>query len=151
MAKSGNFPGAPPGAPRLEPSTSRVGPIPFYVPGPVAPEVPPPELTPLDALTARLEAMKVECTERYLAARDSGFAVMGRAELVAINADLSEVRRLNAGLGHHRRSSLVAAWPEPVLPTNALLAPRDVLPLLRTALEIVGYAIAQAERERRFG
>src|SRR5438309_1006030 len=45
-----------PDAPRLEPATNGVGWTPCYAPGPVAPEPPPPELAPLDALAALFEA-----------------------------------------------------------------------------------------------
>lgn len=146
MARTAPLSAGPPGAPRLEPSTSGVGCIPYYSPGPAAPEAPPPDRTPLDALGARLAALKIECLDRQQRARDGGFAVMARAELVALNADLSEVRRLNAGLFHHVRSRSVDEWPEPVLPANALLAPRDVLPILRQAIDVVATAAAQAER-----
>jgi hypothetical protein len=129
-------------------------------PGPLSPawrEPPRPDLTPwpeisgpdtppavLELLCRKLEALRAEC---YAVCRNrDAFPVtpIGRSDVDALNRTLAAVKTLNAALSHHRRSRTVAAWPAPVLPTSVLLAPRDLLRVLDSAILVVAGAIDEA-------
>ena len=99
----------------------------------------------LVALHARLRATLLDC---YAYIRDpwGKFGLVPHNELVALNADLEIVRRINAGLGHHYRSAIVPAWPVPVFRTNVMMGPRDLVSVLETATHVLSGAIhASAE------
>jgi hypothetical protein len=149
MYQSPPSPTATPTSGRLpiDPPVASAGAPPHYAAGPVAPEEPAPALTPREALLVRLETLQQELRTDLKAARDTGaLAVVGHTEIIALNADLEHVRRLNTDLPHPRRLSAADAWPSPVLPTNALLGPRNLLPLLGAALHIVRASLSASTR-----
>ena len=94
----------------------------------------------LVALHARLHATLLGC---YAYIRDpwGKFGLVPHNELVALNADLESVRRINAGLGHHYRSAIIPAWPVPVFRENVMMGPRDLVSALETATRVLSGAI----------
>ncbi len=94
----------------------------------------------LVALHTRLRATLLNC---YAYLRDpwGKFGLVPHNELVALNADLEDVRRINAGLGHLYRSAQIPAWPVPVFRTNVLMGPRDLVSVLETATRVLSSAI----------
>ena len=130
--------------PRLEPWPSQgVG------PGPLSPfwreeAEPEPPTEPLALLQHELENFRAECRDavRHV---ENGVMPVGHNEIAWLNTRLSEVQRLNAELTHNRRSSTVADWPDPPLPTRIICGPRELLPILGEAL---GILVSVAEQRR---
>ena len=102
--------------------------------------IPSPSRDDLLALHARLRATLLHC---YAYLRDpwGKFGLVPHNELVALNADLELVRRINAGLGHLYRSAQIPAWPSPVFRTNAMMGPRDLVSVLETATNVLAGAV----------
>jgi len=91
------------------------------------------------ALHTRLRTALLEC---YAHAREPWqFSLVGRNEIDALNDDLVEIRRINAGLSHTYRSPAVARWPVPVFPPQILHARRDLVSVLQTATRIASTAL----------
>lgn len=100
----------------------------------VAPPLPPP--SELEAIEARLHATQRNIWTMLRAPYGTYIQFVGHNELTALNADLSVVRALNASIHPRHRSRRVAAWPDPVLPMDVLLAPRNLLPAIGDALRV---------------
>jgi hypothetical protein len=99
----------------------------------------------LVALHARLRATLLNCCA-YTRDPWGKFGLVPHNELLALNADLEAVRRINAGLRHPNRSAQIPAWPVPVFRTNVLMGPRDLVSVLETATHVLSGAIhASAE------
>ena len=131
-----------PHRPRLELSVNGTGPIPRPDPAPLAPAG---DLAPLEA---RLRAAQLASIAIVSGRILGAFPIIPHNELARLNADLAEVRRLNAGLGHQHRLASIAAWPEPRFVPTRLHAHRDILPTLDLALRIVEAAAARNEGAR---
>jgi hypothetical protein len=130
----------------IDPPGAFVAPVPYYA-GHVDPEEPAPALTPLEALLVRLETLQHELRAGLRAARDtSAVAIVGHTQIAALKADLENARRLNADLMHPTRLRAADAWPSPLLPTDALLGPRNLLPVLGAALLIVRASLSARSR-----
>jgi hypothetical protein len=136
-----------PGAPRLEPSTSGIGPGPmspiWQRPAAVA-AVPQNQWA---ALADELSALRRACFDSLREETPGGQLLLGLAE----RADLNEkLRRLQAAnlteLRAWHRSSAVAAWPDPVLPSTLLWGARDLAAVLGTAIRA---AVTLSERAGR--
>ena len=128
--------------PRLEPWPSQgVGPGPLSPFWRVEPD-PEPPTEPLALLEHELDTFRAECRGAVRHAED-GIMPMGHNQIAWLNTRLAEVQRLNAEVTHPRHSSAVAGWPDPVVPTNIICGPRELLPLLSDALRALANVIEQ--------
>ncbi len=130
--------------PRLEP-----GPGPGVGPGPLSPywrRAPEPQrsIHPVAVLHGELDAFRQNCLAAIRRANngEGGVSPIARNEVDWLNERLGEVQRLNAGLFHNVRSSAIAGWPAPPLPTNVLFGPRELLSPLGDALQALA-SVAQ--------
>lgn len=95
--------------PRLEAASDGTGPVPHYAPAgspPPEPAKPPGDLA---ALQVRLSAARLAAFAIAGGRIQGAFPIVPHNELARLNADLAEIRRLNAGLTHNLRSRRVAA------------------------------------------
>ena len=91
----------------------------------------------LDALATELRDLRLDCLRLARRARDLPFTILGHNEIAAINARLETVRAVNLTLRAWHRSSAVAAWPTPPIPTTMLLCPADIIDCLGDALGVL--------------
>lgn len=133
--------------PRLEPSNHGVGPGPLSPYWRVEPDAPQPT-EPLAILTRELETFRAECVAAVRNIENVGVSPIARNEVEWLNTRLVEVQRLNAGLTRNRRSSTIADWPSPPLPTGVLFGPRELLRPLSDALLVLASVEAQRQVAR---
>ena len=74
--------------------------------------------------------------------RELAFLVVGHNEVAALNGRLATVVALNRTRRPYHQSGVVAAWPDPPIPTRMLLSPVDLIPYLSAALAVLGTARA---------
>jgi len=102
----------------------------------------------LDALQSELHDIRLDCLRLERRSRELAFLVVGHNEVAALNGRLATVVALNRTRRPYHRSSVVAAWPDPPIPTRMLLSPVDLIPYLSAALGVLG---GSRPREARHG
>lgn len=98
----------------------------------------------LAALRARLHAAQLGCYATLNGCAPTPFPIIPHNELALLNADLAEVRRLNAALYGQQRSARIAALPEPAFALRRLHGHSDVLPAIESALSVLSAVEANA-------
>ena len=106
-------------------------------------DTPLPDAAERAALHAALAALKRQTLLLVRGRHERSLQLVGHNEIAALNAQLRRVARLNLALRDYRRSSRVAGWPDPPLPTNCLMSPADLLPALEVALDVLAVAGAR--------
>jgi len=102
----------------------------------------------LDALQSELHDIRLDCLRLERRSRELAFLVVGHNEVAALNGRLATVVALNRTRRPYHQSSVVAAWPDPPIPTRMLLSPVDLIPYLSAALGVLG---GSRPREARHG
>jgi hypothetical protein len=115
---------------------------------PPAPAGRDPSPAALAALHAELSALRLDCLRLERRSRELAFLVVGHNEVAALNGRLATVVALNRTRRPYHQSSVVAAWPDPPIPTRMLLSPVDLIPYLSAALGVLG---GSRPREARHG
>ena len=120
------------------------------LPDEIAPAPAGPDLSPaaLDALQSELHDIRLDCLQLERRSRELAFLVVGHNEVAALNGRLATVVALNRTQRPYHQSSVVAAWPDPPIPTRMLLSPVDLIPYLSAALGVLG---GSRPREPRHG